>query len=158
MALVNRPVHADGGTQLLRCLVITDLPQNRHERGRAQVRRTRGDDLTHPSDGCAVLARRADVEATEHLFSTGQTFFVTAHRSECAHRRPFKSCAENRPRRRLLVDIDGADVAGLKAARGEELRCGLALEQQLLFGHLYQDETHKFSQVQAADHFLKPDM
>lgn len=59
---------------------------------------------------------------------------------------------------RLLVVINGVDVAGLKAPRREELHWRLALEQQLLFGHLHQDETHKFSHVQAADHFLKADM
>lgn len=57
----------------------------------------------------------------------------------------------------LLVVINGIDVAGLKAPSREQLHCGLALEQQLLFGHLHQDETHKFSHVQAADHLLKPD-
>lgn len=48
------------------------------------------------------------------------------------------------------------DVAGVEASRGEQLRCGLALEQQLLFGHLHQDETDQFPHVHAADHLFKP--
>lgn len=85
MILVNRSVHTNGGTQLLRCLVVTDLPQNCHKCGCAQVCRTRGDYLAHSSDSCAVLACWLDVEATENLFSTRQTFFIAAN--------PMKICS-----------------------------------------------------------------
>lgn len=89
MVLVNRSVHADGGAQLLRRLVIADLPQNCHKRGRAQVGGARGDYLAHSPDGCAVLAARVDVEAAEHLFSARQAVVITGSRSEYAQWLPF---------------------------------------------------------------------
>lgn len=58
--------------------------------------------------------------------------------------------------RRLLISVDGIDVAGLEAAGGEELGGDLSLKEELLLGHLDQDETHQFAHVHAADHLLKP--
>lgn len=80
MVLVDGPVRADGGAQLLGRLVIADLPQHRHQRGCTQVGGARGDDLAHPPHGGAVLAARVDAEAAENLLSTRQTFLITADR------------------------------------------------------------------------------
>lgn len=156
MVLVDGPVRADGGAQLLGRLVIADLPQHRHQRGCAQVGGARGDDLAHPPDGGAVLAAGVDAEAAENLLSTRQTFLITADRREDAQlleaaRGSFHSICS-------LVAVDGEDVAGLEAAGGEQLHRGPALEQQLLLGHPHQDETHQFSQVQTAHHLLKADV
>lgn len=78
----------------------------------------------------------------------------SSHKRRDLHRTITKSL--NHTHLYLLVIINGIDVAGLKASSGEELCCSLALEQQMLFGHLHQDETHYFSHVHAADHLLKP--
>lgn len=82
MILVDRAVHSDRGTQLLRQLVIPDLPQHGAESGGAQVGGARGYDLTHPLSGYAVLQRRVQVEAAENLLCAQQTFSIPAGEAE----------------------------------------------------------------------------
>lgn len=82
MILVNRAVHSNSGTQLLSCFVIPDLPQHCHQSGSTQVCGTCRYYLTHPPSGYAVLIRWVYTQAPEHLFSTSQTFLISAGKAE----------------------------------------------------------------------------
>lgn len=82
MILVNSSVHSNSGAQLLSRFVVTNLPQHCHQSGGTQVCCPCRYYLTHPPSGYAVFNGRVQTQTPQHLFSTRQTFLISASKSE----------------------------------------------------------------------------
>lgn len=152
MFFVDRPVHADGGLQVVQPPVGADAIGDGRQGGRAETGGAGGYGVAaHPHDA-GVHLLPLQIQLGQDVLSIFQAVLLPERNTEVKFPRLPSNRRNGAPRDSLL---NRRDELGLETARRQQRLRGLSAEQQLVLRQLHQQQPDDLSQIHAADHLLE---